>query len=113
MTNTSLSLPIPLRHFWKVPSFIRMFRAVQSQLNESKGLLGYSMTAKFYRRRFWTLSVWEDEKSLMDFVMKIPHKNIMVSLRGHLNSPKFVRWRTVGSAVPPSWEEAYRRLEKD
>ncbi len=104
---------LPLKHFWKVPSFIRMFQAVQHQLSRSEGLIGYSMIAKFLGRRFWSLSVWEDEKALTDFVMKIPHKDIMVSLGGQLNSPRFVRWKIAGSAVPPSWDEAYKQLEKN
>jgi len=37
-------------------------------LEESRGLIGYSLLAHLLEKRFWTLSLWEDEDALMDFV---------------------------------------------
>jgi len=61
-------------------------------------------------RHFWTLSVWEDEALLMEFVRNEPHRAIMMRLRRHMGNRDFVRWKLSGSAVPPSWRESLKRL---
>ena len=35
---------------------------------QTPGAIGYSMRAKLISRRFWTLSVWDNDKALMEFV---------------------------------------------
>jgi hypothetical protein len=59
---------LPLKHYRAVPKFFWLTLQTQRQLSQSKGLIGYSFLAQPLRRNFWTLSVWEDEESLMDFV---------------------------------------------
>ncbi len=53
---------LPLKHFWKVPSFFRMVSAIQAHLSRSRGLVGYSLLAKTLRKRFWALSVWKTRR---------------------------------------------------
>src|SRR2546429_5288964 len=43
----------------------------------SAGILGYALRAKPLERNFWTMSAWLDEKSLMDFTVRIPHSRVM------------------------------------
>jgi hypothetical protein len=102
---------LPLKRFWMIPKFLIYMRAIQNQLRESRGLIGYSLLAHFLQRRFWTLSVWEDEKALMEFVRNVPHSRVMVALRSHMDKTKFVEWKIKGSAVPVTWEEGFRLLQ--
>ena len=95
---------LPLKSLWKLPKFLLFTRANQTQLMESRGLIGYSFLAHFLQGRFWTLSVWEDEGALMGFVRTGVHKQTMEGLRGHLGATKFVKWKISGSALPPSWQ---------
>jgi hypothetical protein len=66
------------------------------------------MRAKVFRREFWTLSVWESERALMDFVTKMPHGEVMRALSAHMGATKFNNWKLLGSAIPPNWDDAMR-----
>jgi quinol monooxygenase YgiN len=103
---------LPLRRYRTLPAFFRFVRAIGKQLEASPGLVGFSLRAKFLSRRFYTFSVWEDEGALMAFVGKTPHLETMRALGPHLGGTKFVRWSLRGPGVPPSWEEALRRLRE-
>jgi len=104
---------LPLRSFLKVPSFLKFALAIEKQLRDSPGLMGYSVQAELLKKRFWTLSVWEDEKSLMNFVFQIPHSEVMKRLAGHMGETKFARWKLAGAAIPPNWDEAKERMAKE
>ena len=56
---------------------------------------------------FWP--VWENERALMDFVIKLPHGDVMKALSPHMERTKFTRWKVLGSALPPNWDDAMRR----
>jgi hypothetical protein len=101
---------LPLKSFWVLPKFFYYTLRIQSQLKSARGLVGYSLLAHVLATHFWTLSVWEDEAALMKFVRNEPHREIMMRLRRHMGSSDFVRWEINGSAVPPSWQEALKRL---
>ncbi len=102
---------LPLTQMRMLPKFLSHTRAIQAQLNASRGLIGYALLARFLRRRFWTVSVWEDEQALTEFVRHVPHSAVMAALTPHLGRTEFVRWTIPGSAVPPTWDEALRRLQ--
>jgi Domain of unknown function (DUF3291) len=100
---------LPLRKYRKIPTFLRYTSQIQGQLRRTAGAAGYSMRAKVLSRKFWTLSVWESERALMDFVLNLPHGDVMKSLAPQMGATKFTRWKLPGSAVPPNWDDAVRR----
>jgi Domain of unknown function (DUF3291) len=83
---------------------------VQRQMAQSKGLVGYTMDADLPRLWFWTLSVWEDRRSLTDFVHAIPHQEIMRKIAPLMKQPKFVYWKIEGREIPLRWDDAKARL---
>src|SRR5690349_4862735 len=101
---------LPRKSYWAVLSFSRQSSAIQKQLKDSPGLIGYSLRAQLLGKKAWTLSVWQDERSLSEFVGRSPHVETMkkVSLGG---ARKFVRWKLSGSQVPPKWDEAIKHLD--
>jgi hypothetical protein len=104
---------LPLKKYRMVPRFIRFTFQIQRQLGNSPGAVGYALRAKPLRRNFWTLSVWEDEKTLQDFVRKLSHAEAMKSLVPHMGPTKFTRWKVSGSALPLGWDEAMRRSRQE
>jgi quinol monooxygenase YgiN len=100
---------LPLKKYRMIPRFLQFSFQIQRQLNNSPGVVGYSLRAKPLRRNFWTLSVWEDEKALQDFVRKVPHLDAMTSLIPHMGPTRFSQWRVVGSSLPLHWDDAMRR----
>ncbi len=101
---------LPLKHYRMIPKFLWLTFETQRQLHKSKGLIGYSLHAQPLRRRFWTLSVWEDQQSLMDFVRQAPHGKIMHVLAPHKGETQFVQWKVAVKDIPPSWNEAKTRM---
>ena len=103
---------LPRKSFWSIRSFVRQSGMIQEQLEDTRGLVGYSMRAQLLGKKAWTLSVWEDEAALQEFVRKSPHADTMRKPIIQLGKSRFVRYELAGSNVPPSWDEALAQLEK-
>jgi len=96
--------------FLGVAAIFLLQRRIQTQLKSARGCVGYSLLAHVFAKRFWTLSVWEDEVALMHFVHKDPHREAMMILRRFMGGTEFLRWKITGSALPPKWHEAMERF---
>jgi hypothetical protein len=103
---------LPLRSYLQVPLFFRFTYDIYRQLLANSGAVGFSLRAKVLSRQFWTLSVWESDRALMEFVAHVPHGKIMKALAPHIGATAFTRWKIPGSQIPPRWDEAMRRSEK-
>jgi hypothetical protein len=100
---------LPLRACSKIPLFFRFTYQVHRQLLISPGAIGYSLRARLLSRQFWTISIWDSESALMDFVAKVPHGEVMKKLAPYMGATKFTRWKLLGSGVPPRWDDAFQR----
>jgi len=100
---------LPLQRFRDLGVFLLYTWRIQGQLRRTPGVLGYSLLAYILQRQFWTLSVWEDETALQQFVGTHPHGYVMQALREKMGQTRFVRWRIQGSEFPPRWQEALAR----
>ncbi len=103
---------LPLATFRAMPKFLRFVFAIQRQLAESEGLIGYSLDAHPLAKEFWTLSVWEDRDSLWRFVHKLPHSRAMRDLLPHMGETEFFHFETAGASIPPNWQETKRRMRE-
>lgn len=101
---------LPLNRYSKIFAFMRFSGQINKQLRATPGAIGYSMRAKLFTRRFWTLSVWESSAALMDFVAKVPHSESMKAMAPFMGKTKFAQWKVSGAAVPLRWDEAIRRI---
>jgi quinol monooxygenase YgiN len=100
---------LPLRSRWRIPWLVLYSVRIQRQLRASSGLIGYSLRAQLAAKHFWTLSVWEDEVALQDFVAAPPHVAVMKALIPHMGKTRFTRWTVRGSDLPPGWRDALKR----
>ena len=112
MRYVALVSYLPLKHFRAIPKFFLFTFETQRQLRNSKGLIGYSLEARPFSRKFWTLSAWRDEQSLRDFVSALPHSRIMRVLAPHMDTTKFVQWSVEPHEIPLDWEAAKSRLSQ-
>jgi hypothetical protein len=101
---------LPLHRYSKIPLFLRFSMQIHRQLKTTAGVMGYSLRAKLFTRRFWTLSVWENSAALMDFVAEVPHSESMKSMVPFMGKTKFTQWKVPGSNVPLKWDEAIGRM---
>ncbi len=103
---------LPLTTFRAMPKFFRFVFAIQRQLTESEGLIGYSLDAHPLAKQFWTLSVWEDRDSLWRFVHRLPHSRAMTDLLPHMGRTEFFHFEVTGDSIPPDWQETKRRMRE-
>jgi hypothetical protein len=101
---------LPVRHFRAIPKFFRLTSEIQRQLRTAPGLIGYSLEAQPLARKFWTLSVWRDQRSLMEFVRQMPHSRIRQELATYLGKSQFAQWQVQAQDIPPDWNSAKARI---
>ena len=102
---------LPVQRFRDLGVFLLYTWRIQGQLRHTPGLLGYSLLARILKRQFWTLSVWEGEAALHQFVVDNPHGQVMTALQGKMDQTHFVRWNMRGSEFPPRWRDALTRRD--
>ena len=91
--------------------FQELVTRVIQQLGQSRGLLGWSM-ADSSDYSYLTLSAWQDETALREFMLKDPHREVMRRLRP-LAVGRFVRFPVKGNDLPLAWSDAVARLAVD
>jgi hypothetical protein len=101
---------LPIKHFSALPKFFRFTSEIRQQLRTAPGLVGYSLDARPFSKKFWTLSVWRDQQSLNDFVNQVPHSRIMRDLSPHLGKSQFAQWQLQAHEIPPEWHTAKARI---
>lgn len=110
---------VALLSYFRLKSYSRVFPfflhapRVMRQLAEAEGLVGYSLLAQPFSRRFFTLSAWQNEVTLKAFVHHPPHFLAMTTLVPHMEKTHFLRWTVKGSVLPLQWHDALRRFAAD
>ncbi len=107
---TVMASRLPLRSYVYIPGFLRWTLRIRHQLSEARGLVGYSLDARLFRKTFWTLSAWTSQEALEDFVGMDPHRSAMVGIRPHMRQSSFVFWSAKPEELPLRWEDARRRV---
>ncbi len=54
-------------------SFMMLSSKVLKHIKNSKGIVNHAVKANFAKKFFWTLSIWNDKKSIRLFVPAEPH----------------------------------------
>jgi heme-degrading monooxygenase HmoA len=101
---------LPLRTYRATFRFARAAAAVRRQLKNASGLVGYSLLARPFARKYYTLSAWRSGDDLQAFVETFPHVEVMSSLSDDMGTTHFERWIVKGSALPPKWSRALDRI---
>jgi len=86
-------------------SFFRRLSPVQRQMRNSPGLVAYGLRAQLTRMTFFTYGVFEDRRSLVEFVGSEAHGEAMSALRGRLPQVESRTIPTTGGELPANWTE--------
>ena len=102
---------LQLRGWRQIRRFFQLNGAIKRQLKGTPGSINYWLRADFLRLRFYTISVWEDDRSIDEFVRAGDHRAAMagfdeVAVRGQSD---FTRWKTA-APVKADWRDAATRL---
>jgi hypothetical protein len=101
---------LPLKRIAATVRFFRAVSAVRKQLATTEGLIGYTLRAKPLARDYWTLSVWQDDTTLREFMRTAPHAHVMTSLKPFMGPTKFVTWTVTAADGRPNMAAALEHL---
>lgn len=101
---------LPVERFRTVPRFLWHVLQIRAQLKHAAGLVGYTLQARIFSKRFFTLSVWESEEALRRFVELEPHRTIMANLAGATGKTEFKFFSVKGTELPLAFEKELHRL---
>jgi hypothetical protein len=101
---------LPVRRLSRLPRFLGYVGKIKRQLDAAPdGLVGYSLLARPFSSRYWTLSAWEDVPTMGRFLRERPHLDAMERLSQDLSGFHNTRWKALGHSLPPSWDDALAR----
>lgn len=92
-----------------IPFMIHASRS-QKQATATPGCFGV-VTRKTRGLAFWTLTTWEGEKSLREYLGASPHREAIPKLFPWCDEAATTHWHT-DSKDMPGWEEATAQLVK-
>lgn len=99
------------RAFWFVPLFVHHAQRSISQIRSAKGCISLALL-KDKNRVFWTMTMWEDERSMKAFMTSDPHGKAMPRLADWADEASVVHWHQ-DHAERPDWNEAARRMRAE
>ena len=103
---------LPLKSYRGFPRLVRFVVGTVRQMRRSPGAIGVTLRAGLVARTFWTLSAWQDEQTLQEFIVKQPHLEAMKEMQPYMNPAYFLRWKVAGSELPLCWKDAMQRFEQ-
>ena len=97
---------IRLKSIFKLPKFIFTSNSIFKQAKNAPGNKGVKARSKGLE--FYTLTIWDEERSMMDFMLNGHHKEAMKAVRKFSNDFGSSRWSV--TEMPP-WDEAFEQLK--
>ena len=109
---------VAVTHAWPARGAAKDFdahvAAIVVQLEATDGVYGWSLRGEIGGRERWTMTLWEDEVAMVDFLVTGAHLAAMTHEPPLLDDAEFVQWEEPDpSALPPSWREATDRLDAE
>lgn len=104
-----------LRGWWLLPAFFGHARPTVAQARGASGCV-YVATRKKGWLTFWTLSVWESEGAMLEYVRSGAHLRAMPILRRICDEAATVRWVDTKAAEMDGkglWAEGERRVSTE
>ena len=100
---------LPLQAYAQVIDVMGLSMRIYAQARESDGYVAGGLKAKWWRKEFWSFSVWEDRDAMEHFVRTPPHAQAAARILGYAAPGAcYVEWVAPG---PADWPEAVERLK--
>jgi hypothetical protein len=96
-----------LKSVRSLPAFLAQSQRIRKQASTAPGVIGWSLAADLPKLEFFTLSAWEDESSLRDFVATAPHHDVFNKFAGSMREKSIlVSFPVLGRDLPLKWKDA-------
>lgn len=93
-------------------NFYRYVDSVVDSMEAQQGMLGYSIRRQLFGREAWTMTVWQDQDSLLAFKTGDAHSQAMQFGSSSLESAVFAQVEISPSEIPLKWAQAEQILEQ-
>ena len=87
------------------------FNVVDS-LSNYQGYLGHKLRKDIMGNEGWTMTVWEEEPQMLEFVSGSDHTRAIGKSIAAVEKARFVRATVAFSEIPLSWEKAEALMEE-
>ncbi len=102
---------LPIRRYRDIPAFLSLSMKIAKQAKRAKGSVRYALKTDMPKKRFWTVSVWQDRASMRAFVQAEPHATAVKKFAGWAaDGAAFAEW--TGPDKKVDWKEVLEKLEK-
>ena len=85
---------------------------VKNDIQKNPGFIGFSIRRKLLGSEVWTMTAWEDESSLENFIYNRTHEKAVEQSSDTLDLNQSIRLELPRKKIPIPWEEAEIELEK-
>ncbi|MFT4624566.1 MAG: heme-degrading monooxygenase HmoA [Myxococcota bacterium] len=93
-------------------AFAAHLDAIKDQQDRHEGFIGRSLRIRLTSRTRWTLTIWQDEDSMMRFVTSGAHLDAMVESSAVIDGVRSAIWTVDDDDdFPPKWTDAMDRLD--
>lgn len=92
-------------------AFNEHVEAVDEQLDAQSGFVARSLRAEMFGRERWTMTVWTDELSMLDFVTSGAHVQAMQDTATVLDGLHTASFEVSKAEMPPTWDQALAELD--
>ena len=86
--------------------------AVEAQLKSFDGLVGYSLRGEIPGKEVWTVTVWEDEAALLEFVTSGAHQVAMADATTVVAEFDSAHFEVSADRLPPAWSDILDALDE-
>ena len=100
---------LPVRAYGQVFEFMQLSMRIYRQAHASEGYVSGGLKAKWWRKEFWTFSVWDDRDAMERFVGGPAHAVAVARILDFVAPGAcLVEWV---ARQPADWPEALERLK--
>lgn len=92
--------------------FWRAVRDIDLAIIEQPGLVGHAKRMELFGDQAWTVSVWQDEASLLAFVQSTAHRRAMAEAGDSFIDARFARLKVSRSSLPLPWDEVLGEFDR-
>lgn len=85
---------------------------IADQLENQPGCIGYELRGRVPGREVWTLTVWESEAAMLEFVVSGAHGEAMPQASGLVEEFDSAPFEVAADALPLSWDVVEAELDK-
>lgn len=87
-------------------------KRVVDSLPSHTGYLGHKIRRQFFGHEAWTMTVWQDENALQNFVSGEKHSDAIQNGLDAVVKARFVRFTAAKSQIPLSWDDAEKIINE-